>query len=646
MKALSKTMAVIACLAFILFGCQPDNVKPVANSQTDTPSLTPDDLDPHPLPDPVCSRFDTIRLATAAADFQVNYCGSFNNVPLACPPNMPDWGFVEVLNGETILLMNFTLAIGWFADLNRSSIGLGSNFQLDQNGIPTSNNDWQSLDIDPVVNKWQLVYQLEDLPSPCFSVALQLEVVKLNFFSGIDAGSATNLWGYNEEWQDPNNPAMNSSTAFLTPWCPMLCGPDPADCTRDFLTYTQCQYGICGNEGPAATYLTNNFTSAFPLGLTLGCANGYVATFSDASAIEAFLPTQGGQDVLTQNLTDPTGRVAGNSTFNFCGDYSAAAACGAIDFNSDTEVGLPGNPMPAGTYVTNQFYDDFGLTISGNSNNSNRSGDVIIFNSSAPTGGDWDLGTPNSAFGGPGQGSGGTNPNGLNNIAEGNLIILAENTNDNNSDGLVDNPDDDASGGTITFDFENPMTLKDITLVDLDDNANNFFKIYFADNRPPLVISCPQLGNNSRKVVPLTEADLTDADNVVRMEVTFAGSGAISGMSFCRENIYATSNCVSNSGTAMRSTLAGRLVAAMLNVRFDDYDPNFGGANYPLSYMEVRTGPFAGKTVMEVLVEANSFIGGCPSTYTASQFKTALNRINSAFLGGVRSGNYLVCPAI
>lgn len=229
MKLLSKSWAVMLLLGVFLFGCQPDNVNPKLENGSDAASFVADDTDPHPLPDPVCSRFDTIQLATAALGLKVDYCGSFNNTSLPCPPNMPDWGFVEVLNGRELLLMNFSLAIGWFADLNRSSIGLASNFQLDQNGIPTSSNDWQSINIAPVVNKWQLLYELDSLPSPCFDVALQLQVVKLNFFSGIDPNSGVNLWGYNGDWNNPGDPDMNTISAFLTPWCPSICPGDLPD---------------------------------------------------------------------------------------------------------------------------------------------------------------------------------------------------------------------------------------------------------------------------------------------------------------------------------------------------------------------------------------------------------------------------------
>ena len=63
---------------------------------------------------------------------------------------------------------------------------------------------------------------------------------------------------------------------------------------------------------------------------------------------------------------------------------------------------------------------------------------VLIFDSSDPTGGDVDLGTPNEAYGGPGVGNAGAS----NDTPMGNVAIIAEDLVDNNDDGLIDDPDD------------------------------------------------------------------------------------------------------------------------------------------------------------------------------------------------------------
>ncbi|MEM6272451.1 MAG: hypothetical protein AAF998_23775 [Bacteroidota bacterium] len=642
-----RFIAIFLTLGAFMFSCQPDNVAPKDEVNNGSPSLAADENNPHPILDPVCSRYDTIPLATADGNRIVNFCGAFGGQAIPCPPGFSlEWGYIEIMNGVDEIAFNITMAPGWFVDKDRSRIDLEGNYGFDQNGIP-SGGDWLSRNIDPVVNRTQIRYNISDLPGNCAAAAIQLTVLKLDFFGGPVPGSESIVYAYNEEWNDSQS-LLSSSSPFLVPWCIASCGPDPVDCSLDYKTWSQCQYGICGGNNPASTYRDANFASAFPSGLTLGCTTGFTASFSDAQAINNFLPTAGGLGVLNQSYTNPTGRVGGNTNFNFCADWNANQACGTVDFNTDGVLERGGgNALAAGTFVTNQWQDDLGMTISGESNNANRPGQVIIFDSNNPTGGDWDLGTPNQAFGGPGQGSAGASGPGVNNVNEGNLIILAENVNDGNGDGIVDNPDDDAAGGVITFDFATPITIQAVTMVDLDDNANNRIKLYFADNRAPLTISVPQIGNNSRKVILTKESDNSWADQVVKVEVVLSGSGAIAGLCFCDENPYTNNACVQRSGSAdIRSTLAGRLTTAMLNVGFDAYDDNFANANFPLGFMEIRNGVFGGMTVNEVIEAANEVLGGCSTAYTKQQLNSALNKINKSFLNGARRNNYLVCPSI
>ena len=68
----------------------------------------------------------------------------------------------------------------------------------------------------------------------------------------------------------------------------------------------------------------------------------------------------------------------------------------------DFERSATGAKLKSGDRITDQFAA-LGMTVSTNS----ASHPAMIFNSAAPTGGDTDLGTPSSHFGGPGIGSGG-----------------------------------------------------------------------------------------------------------------------------------------------------------------------------------------------------------------------------------------------
>jgi len=78
---------------------------------------------------------------------------------------------------------------------------------------------------------------------------------------------------------------------------------------------------------------------------------------------------------------------------------------------------------------------------------------AMIFDSSAPTGGDLDLGTPNQDFGGPGIGVAGENGSLFPNTeALGNVLIISEDEN-------AAAPNDNRWGGVLTFDFDPPRNV-------------------------------------------------------------------------------------------------------------------------------------------------------------------------------------------
>ena len=91
----------------------------------------------------------------------------------------------------------------------------------------------------------------------------------------------------------------------------------------------------------------------------------------------------------------------------------------------------------AGTIIDTQI---FGVTVSG-AGNSTSGNMAMIFDSANPTGGDTDLATAN----------------------EGMILIISE-------DGDSSDPDDDAQGGTLTFDFATPQFIDNVTLLDIQTN--------------------------------------------------------------------------------------------------------------------------------------------------------------------------------
>lgn len=168
-----------------------------------------------------------------------------------------------------------------------------------------------------------------------------------------------------------------------------------------------------------------------------------------------------------------------------------------IDFEQDSS----GTALPAGTVVSTHFS---GITISSESPNH----PPMIFDSGNPTGGDTDLVTP-----GPGT----NNDTGL-----GNILIISE-------DQDSSDPDDNASGGTLVFDFANPVTLLSIDILDMDDpNGRDIGGTVSLLDASGITIGSifeiPNLGDNSFQTLSFGTAGTAGVD---KMKVWLRSSGAI-----------------------------------------------------------------------------------------------------------------------
>ncbi len=148
----------------------------------------------------------------------------------------------------------------------------------------------------------------------------------------------------------------------------------------------------------------------------------------------------------------------------------------------------------------------------------------MIFNSSQPTGGDWDLGSPNEAFGGPGRGAGGGEGQpGENRLPQGNVLIISEDMDSTD-------PDDYWAGGTFILTFEQPMDISAVHLLDIDsDETSGSVAGFDASGNEIVRVWIPALGNNSFQILPL---DFTD---ISRLEVHLESSGALAVVEICEE---------------------------------------------------------------------------------------------------------------
>lgn len=182
-------------------------------------------------------------------------------------------------------------------------------------------------------------------------------------------------------------------------------------------------------------------------------------------------------------------------------DAPCAASCRTIDFSG----------LAAGQTVTDLAAAGIiGVDATpGNPDNPSR---AIVFDSANPTGGDTDLQTP-------GYGSG-------NDTALGNLLILAENEVDADGDGLIDDPDDAACGGSIHFDFGCDVSISAITLVDIEECDGTVDLERFGN--PVTSVTIPMLDDNSVQTL-----DLDGNGPVTDVTVNLKGSGAIASMVVC-----------------------------------------------------------------------------------------------------------------
>jgi hypothetical protein len=177
-----------------------------------------------------------------------------------------------------------------------------------------------------------------------------------------------------------------------------------------------------------------------------------------------------------------------------------------VSVTTDPNGGISGNPVPGSIAVNGQ-----GGTLPAAPNT------AIIFDStcaggpdpSGCTGGDPDLYQP----------------------AQGNVLIVAENLTDAGSDGIVDDPDDDALGGTLSFDFSGfgfglgEVTVVSVTILDAGDGGETPpGDFIFHTTGGDLTIPIDAVADGGINVQTfLSGAGVT---GVVSFDVAFSGSGA------------------------------------------------------------------------------------------------------------------------
>ena len=179
-----------------------------------------------------------------------------------------------------------------------------------------------------------------------------------------------------------------------------------------------------------------------------------------------------------------------------------------LDFDTDSY----GNAIQAGQFIDDE-YANWGINIS--AYNQYGPDFAITFDSANPTGNDPDLKTP-----------------GYNNSVDlNNVLILPTYITDNNSDGYVDDPNDQAGNnpGNITFTFDQAQIGSvDIGFLDIEESGTGMS--LFLNNVAVGSVGIGTLGDNGYGEISTSSfySDLT-FDKVV---VNLSGSGAIGTVTF------------------------------------------------------------------------------------------------------------------
>ena len=159
-----------------------------------------------------------------------------------------------------------------------------------------------------------------------------------------------------------------------------------------------------------------------------------------------------------------------------------------IEEPESTVVDFEGDNLLAGTVISDQYE---GVEFSSSSEFG-----LMLFDSDNITGQDFDLGAT-----------------GL-----GNILIISE-------DGNSSNPDDNAGGGTISIEFDELIRLNSLSFLDIDESGSSIS--FYGEGESILEIAeIPSLGDNSFQELNF------DVLGVTRIEIEFAGSGALTELDF------------------------------------------------------------------------------------------------------------------
>ena len=204
-------------------------------------------------------------------------------------------------------------------------------------------------------------------------------------------------------------------------------------------------------------------------------------------------------------------------------DLSGSGAITNLQFDPPSTCPSSRSILPLDSYTAGDTISDFGNGVTVQVTKSDSMGNwgaasAMVFDSSNPSGGDSDLGTPNVSFGGPGIGKAGKIGKLFENRdPQGNVLIVSE-------DNDATDPDDNGYPSKLVFTFASPLFIDWIGLLDNDEGTT--FTIETSDGGSTTIANWNG-GNNSFESVKVGKPGVT------KLTVDLGGSGAISDISVC-----------------------------------------------------------------------------------------------------------------
>ena len=181
------------------------------------------------------------------------------------------------------------------------------------------------------------------------------------------------------------------------------------------------------------------------------------------------------------------------------GLFTISPAEEAVAAECPAQFTLDFNDLPAGTILGEQ-YAHFGVHISAVANGDHPDA-LIVFDTNAPPTHDPDLA-----------------------VDIGNIAVLAENVDDKNGDGLVDDPDENNFGGRVTFSFDQDVSIGSFLFVDHDHQPADYAAAYDASGSLITKVLIPIAGNGSVQSIDV------NADGVRRFELVYRDSAGFTGI--------------------------------------------------------------------------------------------------------------------